>query len=55
MKEVNDIGVKLNNYINSIGKKNSEANKIQEPEKKWITFRNRPLMTKNDNKSNSKI
>ena len=34
MKEVNDIGVKLNNYINSIGKKNSEANKIQKPKKK---------------------
>lgn len=33
MKEIDDIGVKLNNYINSIGKKNSEANKIQEPEK----------------------
>jgi len=26
MKEIDDIGVKLNNYINSIGKKNSEAN-----------------------------
>lgn len=24
MKEINDIGVKLNNYINSIGKKNNE-------------------------------
>ena len=24
MKEINDIGVKLNNYINSIGKKNND-------------------------------
>lgn len=34
MKEIDDIGVKLNNYINSIGKKNSETNKVQEPDKK---------------------
>ncbi|HMN48493.1 MAG TPA: four helix bundle protein [Ignavibacteriaceae bacterium] len=33
MKEINDIGVKLNNYINSIGKKNSEFNKIKLTEK----------------------
>lgn len=33
MKEINDIGVKLNNYINSIGKKNSELNKIKLTEK----------------------
>ena len=33
VKEINDIGVKLNNYINSIGKKNSELNKIQESKK----------------------
>ena len=29
MKEINDIGVKLNNYINSIGNKNSELNKTE--------------------------
>jgi four helix bundle protein len=28
-KEINDIGVKLNNYINSIGKKNSSINRLQ--------------------------
>jgi hypothetical protein len=33
VKEIDDIGVKLNNYINSIGKKNSELNKVQESEK----------------------
>lgn len=34
MNKRDDTGVKLNNYINLIGKKNSEANKIQEPDKK---------------------
>jgi len=34
MKEIDNIGVKLNNYINSIGKKNSESNKVQEQDKK---------------------
>ena len=34
MKDINDIGVKLNNYISSIGKKNSESNTIQLNEKK---------------------
>jgi four helix bundle protein len=33
MKEINDIGVKINNYINSIGKKNSELNKTELSEK----------------------
>ena len=45
MKEINDIGVKLNNYINSIGKKNSEFNKIKLTEKnnEWHF-----IMTTND-------
>jgi hypothetical protein len=34
MKEIDDIGVKLNNYINSIGKKNSESYKVQDHDKK---------------------
>ena len=34
MKEIDDIGVKLNNYFNSIGKKNFEANNVRDPDKK---------------------
>ncbi len=38
MKDINDIGVKLNNYINSIGKKNSELNKTEFVEKTMNDF-----------------